>query len=210
MTHVTDQSQLCFCFALHSQHNWHLCWQLATYALSCVCILISKSIWRGRCWRPCNLTKTIEEHLLYLIPSKLYVMSAKLLPCSNAWASEGFFPGEGTISGFSTGNHKKFSRGRPKVMIFHFSFWKLRKQPFFAKNVIEKCQFQNPGARLPCPPLPTPMILGEFTVLHDCYGCTWHRVVASVGAMVHGPPFKICGPHFVFAPPVAAYIQYCI
>jgi len=29
-------------------------------------------------------------------------------------------------------------------------------------------------------------------------------------AVVHGPPFKICTPHFMFGPPVAAYIQYCI
>jgi len=38
MTYVTDQFRLCFCFALHSQHSWYLCRQLATYALSCLCI----------------------------------------------------------------------------------------------------------------------------------------------------------------------------
>jgi len=53
MVHVADQFQLCFCFALatlnsyisflHWQHNWHLGRQLAIYALSCFCILVSKS-----------------------------------------------------------------------------------------------------------------------------------------------------------------------
>ena len=44
------------------------------------------------------------------------------------------------------------------------------------------------------------------------FGDTLHRlkVVASGGPVVPGPPFEICAPHFTFAPPVAAYIQYCI
>jgi len=64
MTYVTDKFQLCFCFAfaalnsyilcLPSQHSWHLCRQLATYALSCLCILVSKSAWRHRYRWTCN------------------------------------------------------------------------------------------------------------------------------------------------------------
>jgi len=82
MTHVTDQFQLCFCFALYSQRNWHLCRQLATYALSCLCILVSKSAWRHVCRCPCNWTKTIEEHIIVFCTWYLrnYVISAKLLP----------------------------------------------------------------------------------------------------------------------------------
>ena len=74
MTYVTDQFQPCFCFELatlnsyilflHSQHNWHLCRQLATYSLSCRCILVFKSGWRHRCRCPCNWTKTTEEHII--------------------------------------------------------------------------------------------------------------------------------------------------
>jgi len=49
MKYLTDQFQFCFCFCidntkqlylfLHWQHNWHpYSRQLATYALSCLCI----------------------------------------------------------------------------------------------------------------------------------------------------------------------------
>jgi len=37
-----------------------------------------------------------------------------------------------------------------------------------------------------------------------------HRVVASGGAVVPGPPFEIGAPHFTFGPQVAADIQSCI
>ena len=48
------------------------------------------------------------------------------------------------------------------MMKFHFSHSKLRKQPFFAKNVIGKCQIfkSREGPRSPsAPPLPTPMVV---------------------------------------------------
>jgi len=35
------------------------------------------------------------------------------------------------------------------------------------------------------------------------------KAVARGGPVVPGSPFKICALHFMFAPPVAAYIQYC-
>jgi len=38
-------------------------------------------------------------------------------------------------------------------MKLHFSFSKLRKRPFFAKNITEKCKISKyRGARLPVPP----------------------------------------------------------
>jgi len=32
---------------------------------------------------------------------------------------------------------------------FHFTQWKLRKQPFFAKNLIGKCQISKSGVNAP-------------------------------------------------------------
>jgi len=59
MAYVIDQFQLCFCFALHSQHNWYHCRQLATFDLSCLSILVCKSALRHRYQCPCNWTKII-------------------------------------------------------------------------------------------------------------------------------------------------------
>jgi len=55
MEYLTDQFQLFFCFCIgntknsyilfwHWQHNWHSYRQLATYALSCLCIPISSAV----------------------------------------------------------------------------------------------------------------------------------------------------------------------
>jgi len=55
------------------------------------------------------------------------------------------------------------------MVIFHFSHPKLRKQPFFAKNLIGKCQISESREerRALSAPLPTPMVVysvnaGEF------------------------------------------------
>jgi len=49
------------------------------------------------------------------------------------WALEGFFFQGVPIADFSRGSQKYFSRGRPKVVKFHFSLSKLRKQSFLLK-----------------------------------------------------------------------------
>jgi len=47
----------------------------------------------------------------------------------------------------------EISQWGDKTMKFHFSLSKLRKQPFFAENVIRKCQIsKSRGQDLPCPP----------------------------------------------------------
>ena len=207
MTYVTDKCQLCFCLALaalnsyilflHSQHSWHLCRQLATYALSCLCILVSKSAWRRRYRYTCNWTKTIEEHIIvfctwYLRNCTWCQQSS--YPCSGAWASEGvFFRVEGALTNFSTGNHKKISRGANSDEISFFLL-ETKKTTIFAKNVIKMSNFKIQGERLPCPCFRHPSSKGEFTVLYDFHRCTWHRAVASGGPVVPGLRFKICAP----------------
>jgi len=59
---------------------------------------------------------------------------------------------KGAIVDFSTGRHKDISRERAKVVKFHFFFSKLRKRPFFAKNVIEKCLISKSRGARPLPP----------------------------------------------------------
>jgi len=58
-----------------------------------------------------------------------------------------------SLADFSRSSHKDLSTGEPKVVKFHFSFSKLRKQNLFAKNVV----FKNPGRQGPLSHLPTPM-----------------------------------------------------
>ena len=131
MTYV-DKFQLCFCFALatlnsyilflHSQHSWHLCRQLATYALSYLCILLSKRAWRHRYRCTCNSTKTIEQHIIVFCAWYLRNCTRgqqSSYPCSEAWALEGFF-----------------SRVEI-VMKFHFFLLETKNTTMFAKNVIE-------------------------------------------------------------------------
>ena len=68
---------------------------------------------------------------------------------------------------FSRPGQKYFSRGGPKVAKFDFTHSKLRKRPFFAKNLIGKCQISNSrGALLHLPPLPTLLI--QTTLLPLC------------------------------------------
>ena len=193
MTNVTDQFELCFCFVLHSQHNWYLCRQLATYALSCLCILVCKSAWRHGCRCLCNWTKTIEEHIIvfytWYLRNCTWCQQSSYL-CSNAWVSEGFFPW-GPLADCSTGNHKNFSRGSESDEISFFLI-ETKKMTFFAKNAIDKFQTSKSRGKAP---LPTPIILGEFTVvLYDCYGCTRHRDVASVGEWCPAPHLKSVPP----------------
>jgi len=64
--------------------------------------------------------------------------------------------GEGAIADFSRGSQKDFSRRRPKLVKFHFSLSKLRKQPIFAKKCNRKrSNLKIHGIISPCPPLPT-------------------------------------------------------
>jgi len=58
-----------------------------------------------------------------------------------SWASEGFFPGE-ALADFSTGNHKKFSRGAKSDEISFF-LPATKKMTFFARYVIEKCEISK-------------------------------------------------------------------
>ena len=69
-----------------------------------------------------------------------------------------FFSREKPIVDFFGGSHKDFFRGGTKVVKFCFSLSKLRKQSFFAKNGIGKCQVSKPrrGQGLSAP-FPTSM-----------------------------------------------------
>jgi len=66
---------------------------------------------------------------------------------------------------FSRGSQKYFWEGEPKMLIFHFSFSKVRKQPFLLKMQWENVKFQNlRWAKTPLtPPLPTPMSRASVT-----------------------------------------------
>jgi len=60
----------------------------------------------------------------------------------------GFIPGEGQFVDFSRSSQTYFFKGWSEMVKFHFSLVKLRKQPFFAKNVTEKCHAsKSRGAR---------------------------------------------------------------
>jgi len=101
-----------------------------------------------------------------------------------------FFHG-GPLADCSTGNHKNFSRGSESDEISFFLI-ETKKMTFFAKNAIDKFQTSKSRGKAP---LPTPIILGEFTVvLYDCYGCTRHRDVASVGEWCPAPHLKSVPP----------------
>jgi len=53
---------------------------------------------------------------------------------------------------------------------FHFSHPKLRKQPFFAKHLIGKCQISKfRGVRILFAPLPTPMDVYSGKMLENSY-----------------------------------------
>ena len=94
---------------------------------------------------------------------KAFLVYLNLLQCSTGfltrqtWASEGQGGGN---SVFSQGSQKDISRG--KVVKFHFTRSKLRRQPFFAKNVIGKCQLSKP--RCQGSPVPRPVGLGATKV----------------------------------------------
>jgi len=59
----------------------------------------------------------------------------------------------GALSDFSRGSHKDFSQGGQKMAKFNFSFAKLGKRSFFAKNATAKGQIsKSRGSVGPLPP----------------------------------------------------------
>ena len=91
---------------------------------------------------------------------KLQVLSRKSAECGRMGVGRIFFQG-GTLADFSRGSHKDFPGG--KVARFHFSFSKLQKRSFFAKNVIEKCQIST--SRRCQAPLPLPSYAHAWLLL---------------------------------------------
>jgi len=81
------------------------------------------------------------------------------------------------------------------------------------KNLVERTRISNT-----CRPISNWQLnyiwsaLDQVPLLHSNYIAHYgpYRVVASGGAVVPGPPFKIGAPPFHVWPPVATYIQYCI
>jgi len=65
---------------------------------------------------------------------------------------------------FSRRSPKYFSRGGPKVAKFDFTHSKLRKQPFFAKNLIGKCQILNSRGGLAPPATPSDALDTNYIV----------------------------------------------
>jgi len=62
-----------------------------------------------------------------------------------------FFQGGPTVD-FSRRNQKSFFPGGVKALKFYFfsgNFWKLRKQPLFAKSATGKCQISNAKGKRP-------------------------------------------------------------
>jgi len=86
------------------------------------------------------------------------IFDRSLQPYLLPWASKGFFQG-----GTSRDSQKDMSRGE-KVGKFRFTYSKLNKQRFFAKNLIEKCQASRP----PASPFWRPCLLWKIALPELC------------------------------------------
>jgi len=80
---------------------------------------------------------------------------------------------------FSRGRQNDFSRGRPKVVKFHITHSKPRKQGFCAKMLIRKCQIsKSREAMLPlCSLFRCPRPRDVFILGDDMFGGSKHCLI---------------------------------
>ena len=101
---------------------------------------------------------------------------------SKTYHQSGTGPGHGRRKDFSRGRNGGFFQGRPNMVKFHFIHSKLRKQPVFAKNVIEKWQISKS--------------MGDNkALLATSLRCPWTRYLISTNAS-HPAHLSFASKHF--------------